>query len=573
MKKIIKILILSVITFLFLFIRSDLAGNLGTNIRMKCKVLDLKGKRIGFAQINYKVFYNNSKVSEKSLYSSRNGEFSLLYSINRSVIAEKIIVKISSVLQQSRKFEFSKNKNSNRLNRNTLYSFTLYSDPEICNVEWNSRKHLMLYVRALDKVNLSDLLNNHKFNKAEQYLITRISPDRQKNAYIFMGFITFDNLDLKRSKEYFERAESLIWNNLMGLKYFKVKEYKKSLDYFMKGVLRRSRADRIFQIAEEFEKQGDIEYAVRAYKNCLKDYSKLMEGLNFKWNDQSIERSVICRRKLEQRFNAKIDNNVIKKDLRSILEKAGKYCERLKESAIYFYNIVLKTEYINYSKKVYNAMISPSSFFKEYSPLAKIHSSKFTNKYKYDYQLIINSDKSITENRIPIFQKLNMRSNKEISNYNIGKAFYGPVNLIGKEWQSAFDYKIIDHQKLFGEDTVVLEAKPIVSPTHNRLSGKIWIDRKGTVLRIEWSPYGLLSRKEIIKRSVILDRIPELFFVSEFEKKNAGFRFPSRSFIVESYKGKNKGSFVRIRTVYDYTDYQFFFVDMETEIKDDLIDL
>jgi len=570
MKKLFTTLILLFISF-FYFTTDEIYSKKGIRkVKLKLNVINQKKIPVKYAKITYKIFYYNSKIKTNNKFCDEKGNLSISFWYGGTFLIDRIVFEISSRLYTDQKFILIKKNINDDINKNKVQIFMLNSGSEINEVEWNSRRHLLMYLKSKDWKNLSIMLKQYKYKEAEHYVKKKKSANDRRYSYIFMGFVAFDNNDLKRSKLYFNKAESRLWYNLMGIKFFRLKQYEKSVDYLIKGILRRDRADLLFKLGRILENSGKRKIAMTVYRQCLKDYSMIMKSLNFKWTDKLIYKSKILRNKLKRKYKISNRRNKKEEELSIILKKAGEYCEKLKNSALYFFNIVKKKEYMNFSKKLNKAMSEPYLFFENYSPFKKVKFSGLINIYKFDYQLIINSDKSITENKILVSLKLDNKLNREFSDYSIKKAFYGPVNLIGKEWQDAFNYRILKNDVIFNKDAFVLEVKPIISSTINRYFGKVWVDKKnGAILKIEWTPYGIPNRKDIIKYSMILDRFPNLVFVSEFEKERRKLRFPSRSYITESYIDRKGNRYIRIKTEYKYFDYKFFYVDMDIKTKND----
>jgi hypothetical protein len=101
------------------------------------------------------------------------------------------------------------------------------------------------------------------------------------------------------------------------------------------------------------------------------------------------------------------------------------------------------------------------------------------------------------------------------------------------------------------------------------MAGKIWVNkRNGSVLRIEWHNRELRNREQLRAMGLILQREPELKFVSEFGVTRRGFRFPSRCFMKESYSRGTQKDFIRLTVEIDYKNYNFFMVSSEVDVGD-----
>jgi tetratricopeptide (TPR) repeat protein len=440
----------------------------------------------------------------------------------------------------------------------------------LAEILWGSFEHIRLYVAPIHQKNLEILVIKKNLAAVDKYLGLKLKPALKNHGHVFTGYILFQNSQYQESKKHFDKAGSKIWYNLMGDFYKKKDQYKPALSFFLKGVTTKKRADSLVSLAEKFADLGDSQNERTCYQVALKDYQEMLRSLNYHWVDKHVEMSNYCIEKLKTKFGYSEKKPAIKKELAEILKKAGQYCKKLDGVAIYYFCFEQKKDKVYLIRKLARAMENPADFFKNYSPL-KIKGTRIIDTYKYDIQFIKKKNGIIEENRKLLMENLdNNNPGIPVLSYSIKEPLYGPHTLVGLGWQNLFDYRIIGQEKIFKEDTVVLEAIPRWHSVFNKMSGKIWINKKdGSVLKIEWNYSRVQNRKQLRSMGLILDRKPELKFVSEFAQEKNRLRFPSRCFIVESYTSKEGKRFERLKVDIQYMNYQFFMVSSEVEVHDD----
>lgn len=570
-----KVRIYITVILLLLIIAHPLFSDLGGNrsLKLKGRILDKKGRKIKYARVvatmipsqgnnAFQDTKKNKNLSKKRYvtYSNQFGNWQLEIPHAESIFI-KVFSNIYKTVQKILTFDKTKIKS-------TQITFRL--DDGLIEILWGSFEFFQLYVPPLHQKNLETLITDNPGQAVDDYINSRIKSSMRNQAHAFAGYILFQNSKYPESKKQFESAGSKLWFNLMGNLRKNGDQYQESLFYYLKGTTTKERADGLFYLANKFAEQGDSQNEKICYQTALTDYQKLLRSLKYRWNEEHIEKSNFCIGKLKEKFGFFEKKPSVKRELADILKKAGDYCKKLDGIAIYYFCNELKKDKVVLLRKLAKAMEKPEEFFENFSPL-KIRRSRIIDIYKYDIQFIKKKNGVITEDRKLLMERLdNSNPGIPILSYSIKEPLYGPHTLIAFGWQNLFDYHKIGDEKIFGEDTVVIEATPRWHSVFNKMSGKIWIDEKdGSVLKIEWNYARVQNRNQLRKMGLILDREPDLKFISEFGIKKNGLRFPSRCYIVESYVNKSNQRFIRLKVDIEYMNYQFFIVSSEVEVHDE----
>lgn len=425
-------------------------------------------------------------------------------------------------------------------------------------IEWGSFDHHMLYVRSSFQKAIEDLLIFNDKAIVEEYINKNIKEYSRKDAYVFSGFACFLGGDLMNSKEYFDKAGSKLWFNLMGKKYLKTGEYERSLNYYLKGVTTRTRGYDLFKLAEIFQKNKQNSEKIKSYEAAMEDFNRIIIDYRYKWSDDILRKRYDCSRNIEKKNES--ENN---KELKEILKKAGKYCQKLKDAEIFYYCNEEKKDKIVLLVDLHEAIEKPLKYFKNYKP-AKLKGIKITDKYIYDLQFILNDKGVVEEARKLVNEYPDLKRNPvPVLSYKVVRPLYGPNTLVGFGWQDFFTYKISGNENLFDIETVIIEAFPKWSSFMNQMYGKLWVSvDDGSILKIEWKHQNL-NRADLRNRGLILHRTPGMKFISTYGKNRAGLRFPSGYRIVEYYNNEAGDSFARLDITGIYKNYTFFGVDID----------
>jgi len=537
-------------------------------LQIRGMVLDPRKNPIPHARVTAVFLSARHSLGERIGYSGDWGEFAIPVPEAWQPLFDRIELAIAGNIYQQGEWLLGRREVVESQRSRPVFTLE-YRD--FSRVEWHSPEHLLLYVRPADQNQLHRLLLEGRFPKVDGYINTEIQPQTQGFAWAFAGLVFFDQGRFVAARACFDRSPVDLFPNLMGIRLLARREYGRAFESLQAGVLTRRRAEAFFDLAVGCEEQGNSELAAGAYRRALQDYSDLMRVLKFKWDDRFLIRRETCREKLEHQYSRTDSPSRGKgEELVAILKGAADYCQRLEEMGLYYFNQEKKTDHIFFSRHLHRAMQDPHRFFKEFQPLESLRIQSFENQFEFDLQLITEHEKKIVEKRKPLFQRMEEGLRMEVPNYTIEKAFYGPIGLIGREWQDAFNYSVRGKEILFNTDAVVLEAVPRILTRHNRLCGRLWVDAAtGGILKIEWTPYGVANREDLRLRGMILYREPRLIFTTEYRMVREGIRFPSRCRVVESYVGAGGDIYTRINTEITYQDYRFFIIQMDT-LKEEL---
>jgi hypothetical protein len=259
--------------------------------------------------------------------------------------------------------------------------------------------------------------------------------------------------------------------------------------------------------------------------------------------------------------------------LENILKKCAEYCEKLAYSSLYFVcNEKVKEEMFRPPPVYIVAGRTTSTVIggRTYST-AVVGRLTQKNVYVYDYQLI-RKNFEISEKRILIKQNGKKKNEKDARlktrTFAHSNLIFGPVGLLSEFWQEFYDYTIIKRDKFKKNKVIIIEATPIPSMKTSNLYGRIWVRQDDfSIVKIEWEQESIQNYELIEEFAKKLNAKPELEFLAEYAFEKNGIRFPSKCTIIEAYRHKGGGRYIRSKTTITYKDYKFFTV--ETEVKYD----
>ncbi|MBN1273009.1 MAG: hypothetical protein JXB26_12135 [Candidatus Aminicenantes bacterium] len=266
--------------------------------------------------------------------------------------------------------------------------------------------------------------------------------------------------------------------------------------------------------------------------------------------------------------------------LKSILEGTQNYCEKVKNIALHYIcteRIADKENILGKRRDFGSRMLMEKQYF-------KVLRSK-RNIYFYDYQLI-RKDDALEEKRI-LLEENGKKKNKEgvhLSEklkYSSQYLIFGPVGFLSRYWQNFFKYEIVGKEDVHGESCFVIEAMPTEEREENYNLGRIWVNPKNQIVRLECDPLSIQNYKDekIIghlaasghtHRSFAMEFGKKVVWVVDYGIEKNGVRFPSQQvikelFVFDSDTQGMKYETIKRETVFDFIDYKFFVVD--TEIK------
>jgi len=253
-------------------------------------------------------------------------------------------------------------------------------------------------------------------------------------------------------------------------------------------------------------------------------------------------------------------------EIKPILASAADYCRKLSDAALDF------TCEERIAEEIYeyvNTFERNSDFF----AMTALKRLTKKNNLLYDFQMVKTAE-GIRESRTLLED--NGNKTRQPNAPLLTKRFYsyrslfGPVALFSKERQPFYDYRITGQDKVRGEKTWVIEAKPRAKNQADALRGKAWVTQgAGRIVKIEVDAESLVGYEKLSESYDLTWQLPLLTTTHFYEFEKNGILFPSRTVFKESFvvKGSQK-RIQRSRTDIQFGGYRFFTVETETSIKD-----
>jgi hypothetical protein len=272
-------------------------------------------------------------------------------------------------------------------------------------------------------------------------------------------------------------------------------------------------------------------------------------------------------------------------ELQELLYHAAEYCEKLKASAFHFYckekiveswKSIISQEFFN-SPDIGTQSNRRLRFLRNLKLYGNVNTS--VNVYTFSYRLLKNGAQ-IKEEREWLSSKDNVPKSREQvvkpTAFFSQRAVFAPLTLLAHERQDKYDFRFIGFDKRKGRQAFVIEGTPKRREEANSLWGKVWIDSQDySILKIEAAPEsitGYQALKEIEKQ---LSTRLALTLAIDFDELHGGIRFPTHIQMLEKYRGgryvsmcSGPAGWERNRTVFTYSDYQFFDVNVEVSLKE-----
>jgi hypothetical protein len=258
--------------------------------------------------------------------------------------------------------------------------------------------------------------------------------------------------------------------------------------------------------------------------------------------------------------------------LDEILKKCAEYCEKLTQSVLDFVcreSITEEISTVDYRQRE----ITGDSAGKTSIMSSVWKKGNELNTFIYDYQMI-RKDNIITDRRILIrengIKKYEVNAEPRIKRFKHHNILFGPIALLGLQWQPFYDYKIIQKEKFRRENVVVIEAIPKDTNTSENPFGKGWVREDDySIIKIEWDQKSLPNLGVFEKDAKNFRARPEIKFNVEYGLEKNGIRFPSKYSVVEIYYRGESVFFIRSRLDTTYNRYKFFTVETEVEYQHD----
>lgn len=205
--------------------------------------------------------------------------------------------------------------------------------------------------------------------------------------------------------------------------------------------------------------------------------------------------------------------------LLDVLDRAARYCERLKGSAFRF----LCQEEVQ-------------ERWLERDPANRRNVEK-TNRWAYDYQ-IVGGDRRIQERRILLRE--NSRTTRE-ENAVLKTRFvprYGyflPLTYLGLTEREQFRFREEGEEKIKGRRCLIVAALPAVA-SQAGAGARLWVDREtGAVLKIELKPRDIRGYAALEAQAKRMEAELDVTDIHWFLEERQGLRFPSSTMFREAY--------------------------------------
>jgi hypothetical protein len=252
-------------------------------------------------------------------------------------------------------------------------------------------------------------------------------------------------------------------------------------------------------------------------------------------------------------------------ELASILKGCAVYCEKLEKSVLDF--VCLETM----REQVFRPHLkrTPLPFDPLVYDYQLTHNKKTENEFVYDYQLVRKGGR-LDESRTLVRENGQEKQEKDAQLKTVGFRFkniiFGPIVLLGGEWQSRHNYEITGNATLESRKAVVIKATPKPGEWLGYLYGTVWVDRDNLgVLKIEWTQESLENYGRVWQSARKMNLKPDIVLTGEYGYEKNGLRFPSKFSVRERYIYSGGMKFPLYELDVVYSAYKFFTV--ETEVK------
>jgi hypothetical protein len=257
--------------------------------------------------------------------------------------------------------------------------------------------------------------------------------------------------------------------------------------------------------------------------------------------------------------------------LSALLARAAAYAEKLKKTAFHFICREELTEDV----------FSQNSINQNEPAMVR------TN-WIYDYQIIGQNGK-INENRV-LLEKNQKPSHQQKAQletmFHSYFSFYMPVTILAREKQHLYYYRLLSKEKVKNKNVRHIAAVPR-SPGSIPW-GELWIgEEDGTVLKIQADQTSIIGFDKLAQKAIEQGFMPVITTIHEYDLEKNGINFPSKTTFIERYnpsgesinksvftagmadKERNRLSYERSRTYFEYKHHKFFSISTSVEEKNE----
>lgn len=267
-----------------------------------------------------------------------------------------------------------------------------------------------------------------------------------------------------------------------------------------------------------------------------------------------------------QRTNSDL---TVQAELETILKKCAEYCERLRDSALFFVckEKIVEMQFVRWDITRRGKVINSNPRYEVrvgWNP-----TSREVNRWIYDYQLM-RKGKKVQERRILVSENNEKRNEKDAQlktkRFKHKQIVLAPIALLSKSNQQYYDYKIVGKEKPRVYDDIIIEVTPKPDIQRHRIYGRVWVRKDDfSITKIEWEQESIENLDWVKEQAEWFDATPIIQSYVEFDYKKNGIKYPSEYRITENYFRKRKKLFTRSRTNVVYKDYKFFTVEWKTK--------
>lgn len=378
-------------------------------------------------------------------------------------------------------------------------------------------------------------------------------------AQRFAGHLLLTHGQFGAAERFFTTAHAPVYALAMGNKAYLTGNEDLAIHWYRRSGHSSEKARNLFKISDRRLQKGDIEQAVDSLALARNTYQALSNVHHPEYEDSYIMKWIECQELLDD-----LNGTTQPQDpfLEQLLRMAAHYCRELDSRSYKYFckelktdKVVLKPALIHFENRAFPELITID---------IKTESLFYDMVYTYsDIQVVKTEDGRFEEDRKEISRRFrNQKRELSYRIYTINMSVFGPGTLIGKEAQSTYKYTVLRYESLFGQEAAVVQAIPKVFNPDNTNMGKIWLSKKdGSVLKIEWDNPMLPTKTELRRWGMLLNLLPQVRYVTEYDIEKMGFRYPSKVELTESYQdadGRDRWTY--LDTQVKYNAHRFFSV-------------